>query len=142
MSFYSFSIFFVPLIWFNLYGCQAVRRKLEKGLKIHFLCLTPFWAYFGQHVNHIGWATSMRFASIYPFYPKTNPWNFLYKKYWGLGELENALFWFLVIGFFKKKKNQMKISLALIWGIIYFCTMDGSFRILEKTSSELICTWL
>ena len=27
-------------------------------------------------------------------------------------------------------------------GIIYSCTMDGFFRILEKTSSELICTWL
>ena len=25
---------------------------------------------------------------------------------------------------------------------IYFCTMDGFFRILEKTSSELICTQL
>ena len=32
----------------------------------------------------------------------------------------------------------IKISLAFIWGIIYFCTMDGFFRIFEKTSSELI----
>ena len=33
----------------------------------------------------------------------------------------------------------MKISLPFIWGIIYFCTMDGFFRILENTSSELVC---
>ena len=37
---------------------------------------------------------------------------------------------------------SMKTSSPFIWGIIYFCTMDGSFRILEKTSSELICTRL
>ena len=24
------------LLWHNLYGCQAVRRKLKKGLKMHF----------------------------------------------------------------------------------------------------------
>ena len=29
-----------------------------------------------------------------------------------------------------------------LWGITYFCTMGGFFRILEKTSSELICTRL
>ena len=37
---------------------------------------------------------------------------------------------------------SMKTSSPFIWGIIYFCTMDGFFRILEKTSSELICTRL
>ena len=36
----------------------------------------------------------------------------------------------------------MKTSLPFIWGIIFFCTMDGFFRILENTSSELICTRL
>ena len=29
-----------------------------------------------------------------------------------------------------------------IWGIIYFCNMDGLFRILEKRLLELICTQL
>ena len=24
------------LMWLNLYGCQAVQRKLKKGLKMHF----------------------------------------------------------------------------------------------------------
>ena len=37
---------------------------------------------------------------------------------------------------------SMKITLALIWGILYFCTMDRFFRILKKGLSELICTRL
>ena len=37
---------------------------------------------------------------------------------------------------------SMKTSSPFIWGIIYFCNMDGFFTILEKTSSELICTRL
>ena len=52
------------LMWLNLYGREAVRRKLKNSLKtqkIHF-CL--FVSYIGQPHNHIGWATSMPFASI------------------------------------------------------------------------------
>ena len=30
----------------------------------------------GQPDNHIGWASSMPFASINPTNPRTNPWNF------------------------------------------------------------------
>ena len=69
------------------------------------------------------------------------------KKYWELAYIAGKWFFFdfwLHIRFFKKKNCcffPMKISLAFIWGIIYFCTMDGFFRILENTSSELICTW-
>ena len=47
--------------------------------------------------------------------------------------------------FFQEKKNcciLLKRPKAFIRGIIFFCTMDGFFRILEKTSSELICTRL
>ena len=36
----------------------------------------------------------------------------------------------------------MKRVKAFIWGIIHFCTKDGFFRILEKTSFQLICTQL
>ena len=47
---------------------------------------------------------------------------------------------------FSKKKFlcvfPLEISLAFIWGTIYFCTMEGFFTILEKTSSGLICTRL
>ena len=37
---------------------------------------------------------------------------------------------------------SMKTSSPFIWGIIYFCNMDGFFRILKKTSFQLICTRL
>ena len=37
---------------------------------------------------------------------------------------------------------SMKITMAFIWGSIYFCTTDGFFRILKKALSELICTRL
>ena len=33
-------------------------------------------------------------------------------------------------------------SSPFIWGIIFFCTMDGFSRILEKKLSELLCTRL
>ena len=33
-------------------------------------------------------------------------------------------------------------SSPFIWGIIFFCTMDGLSRILEKKLSELLCTQL
>ena len=32
--------------------------------------------YSGQPDNHIGWASSMPFASMNPTNPTTNPWNF------------------------------------------------------------------
>ena len=38
--------------------------------------------------------------------------------------------------------SQWKTPRRFIWGSVYFCTMDGFFRILKKTVSELICTWL
>ena len=53
------------------------------------------------------------------------------------------IIWYLVFGFFNKKMfcfSQWKS--AWIWGIFYFGTMDGLFRILEKSSLQLICTWL
>jgi hypothetical protein len=50
-----------------------------------------------------------------------------------------TFFRFLVIGFFKK---NVCFFFSISLGIIYFCTMDGFFRILEKTSSELIWTRL
>jgi len=33
-------------------------------------------------------------------------------------------------------------SSPFIWGVIFFCTMDGFSRILEKKLSELLCTRL
>ena len=83
-----------------------------------------------------------------PTNPTPNPWNF-HKKILRIGGAGKWPFFFrrpFWIFFFKKKKkncfNSMKRPKAFIWGIIYFCTTDGFFRILEKTSSELICTRL
>ena len=50
-----------------------------------------------------------------------------------------------ILNFLLKKKSassQWKSTLFFVWGIVYFCTMDGFFRILEKTSSKIICTRL
>ena len=47
--------------------------------------------------------------------------------------------------FFFQKKNLHLIKKTKGFHMRYnffFCTMDGFFRILEKTSSELICTRL
>ena len=63
---------------------------------------------------------------------------------WELAELENYISFF-VFGYWVLQKKcflSMKRPKAFIWGIIFFFTMDGVFRILEKTSSESICTRL
>ena len=56
--------------------------------------------------------------------------SFFWVGHFGFFFQKNIFFWFL----------SMKTSSPFILGIIYFCTMDGFFRILKKTSSELICT--
>ena len=64
----------------------AVQRKLKNSLKtqkMHFFAC--FWAYVGQPHNHIGWVTSMPFASINPTHPRTNPRNF-HEKILRIGE--------------------------------------------------------
>ena len=96
-------------MWLYLYGCQAVRRKLKKEVKNAFFMFLPFfWAYVRQPDNHIGWATSMPFASIYSTYPKTNPRNFskITLRIGGAGKWHFLVFWFLVIWFFKKEKRN------------------------------------
>ena len=119
------------VMWLNLYGCLAVRCKLKKGVKMH-LAWQPFRL---SQINALCINLS--------YLPKDQS---LTKKYWELGELENDIFFdFLLLGFSKKNCFcffPMKIGMAFTWGIIYFCTMDGFFRILEKNSSELICTRL
>ena len=77
---------------------------------LFFVFLACFRAYVGQNDNHIGWTTSMPFASIYPTYPRTNPWNFA-KKYLELAVLKNSVFlswtfWFFLLN---PKENQSQI---------------------------------
>ena len=70
------------------------------------------------------------------------------KKYWELAELENESFWGGHFEFFKSAILNFFLlhisekSSPFIWGIIFFCTMDGFSRILEKRLSALLCTRL
>ena len=66
----------------SLWGCLTYAQKQTKNAFLVFLGC--FWAYAGQPHNHIGWATSMPFASINPTNPRTNPWNF-HKKILRIG---------------------------------------------------------
>ena len=52
---------------------QVVPKRAETAV---FVVLALFWAYVGQSLNHIGWATSMPFTSINSTNPRANPWNF------------------------------------------------------------------
>ncbi len=56
------------------------------------------------------------------------------KKYSELAELENEIFFFFF--FF-----LIEIINLFIFYIIYIWIIDGFFRILEKTSSELVYIW-
>ena len=54
---------------------------VQKISEVEFIFLSTnlyghFWAYVGEPHGHIGYATSMPFASINPTNPRTNPWNF------------------------------------------------------------------
>ena len=95
------------LTWLNLYGCEAVQHKLKNSLKtpkMHFFACSR--AYVGQPHDHIGWVTSMPFASINPTNPRTNLWNF-HKILVRIGGFENLSFFastilnfFLIFFFF------------------------------------------
>ena len=135
------------LVWLNLYSCEAVQQKLKNSLKTPKMHFLPVFELMSDSLTiHIGWATPMSFASINLTNPQTNQWNFHEKilRIGGAGKwgfFESAI----LNLFFQRNKNyfiSMKTSRPFIWGIIYFCNMDGFFRILEKTSSKLICTRL
>ena len=81
----------------NLYGCEAVRYKLKNGLKNKkcIFCLLCLF-YVGQPHDHIGWTTSMPFASINPINPRTNPWNF-HEKNLRIEGVENLSLFFCFI---------------------------------------------
>ena len=71
--------------WFTFEWC----KKRAKNAFLAFLAL--FWAHVGHLDGHIGWATLMPFASIYPTDPRTNPWNFC-EKILRIGGFENSVF--------------------------------------------------
>ena len=87
------------------------RHKLWNRLKTQknaFLaCLR---AYVGQPDDHIGWATSMPFASIYPTIPEI-----FVKKYWELWELKNSFFlsrplWFFFASLHPHENHGQKLK--------------------------------
>ena len=70
------------------------------------------------------------------------------KQYWTFKFFPLSFFWG---GHFEFSKSAIlnffllhlwEKSSPFIWGIIFFCTMDGFSRILEKKLSELLCTRL
>ena len=96
---------------------MVVRLSGQKQAKnAFFVFLGCFCPYVRQPHNHIGWATSMPFASINPTNPRTNLKNFL-EKISRFGNFEKWPFW--KIGHFFCF-ILMKIS-ANLYG-----TLDGS----------------
>ena len=76
---------------------------IKNRQKIAFFVFGHFWAYVGQPYGHIGWATSMPFASINFTNLRINPWNF-HKKILRIGDFEKRCFlswpfWFLNFDF-------------------------------------------
>jgi hypothetical protein len=88
------------------WGCPTKAQKWPKKTKNPFF--DCFWAYVGQPHDHIGWATSMPFASFNSTNPRTSPLNF-HKKISRIGDfkkwlLKNDLFlsrpvWFFFASF-------------------------------------------
>ena len=67
--------------------------------------VNQFWAYAGQPHNHIGWATSMPFASTNSTNPRTNPRNFQ-KKILRIGDFKKCTFFeSAILNFFFQKKK-------------------------------------
>ena len=97
--------------------------------KFHWLVLglvVCFCSYVRQPQGHIGWATSMPFASFNPTNPSTNLWNFR-EKISRIGDFEKWPFW--KIGhfefFFLKKKFFFCFILMKISPNMYG-RLDGS----------------
>ena len=118
-------------MWLNLYGREVVRHKLKNGQKKTknpiFDC---FRAYVGQPHNHIGWATSMPFASFNPTNPRTNPVDF-HKKLLRVCDFEKYLFLSRPFCFvFSKKKIALSpwklvTNYVLEWMGLNFYAYDG-----------------
>ena len=90
-------------MWLNLYGCQAVGRKLKKGLK------------------------TQKKASINTSIPRTNTWNFG-RNCSAFGEVEKLSFFeSAILNFFPKKnffllhpfENQSQILYSNGWDSIF-----------------------
>ena len=95
------------------WGCPTKAQKQPKNaFSVLFGC---FWAFVGQPHSHIGWATSMPFASFNPTNLRTHLRNYR-EKFLRIGDFEKwAFFESAILNFFFKKKIffcfiPMKIS--------------------------------
>ena len=84
------------LIWLNLYGCQSgcLTLALKQVKNTKNALLACFRAYVWQSDNHLGWATSMPFASINPTNPRTNLQKNL-EKILRIGRIEKLIFFWV-----------------------------------------------
>ena len=98
--------------------------------------LPLFWAYVVQPDNHMGWTTSMPFASIYSMYPRTNQWNFR-KKILRIDSVENLTFlcrpfWIFSFNFFFLLYPYSNLSLFMWfqgWDEILMITLISSKKL-------------
>jgi hypothetical protein len=117
------------LMWLNLYGRQA--KQVENAFFVFFAC---FRHYVRQPDNHIGWATSMPFTSIYSIDLRTNTWNFCDKTLRIGGFEKLSFFESAILDFFFKKiffllhphENQSKFLRQQGWVEILMITLVSS----------------
>ena len=129
-----------------LWGCPALAPKQPKNTKNAFFCL--FWSlcqtvsrpYRLSHIN------ALHINQSYTSKDQSQKFSQKNIENWRSPENDFCLvFSFLVFGYWVVQIfffSQWKTPRRFIWGSVYFCTMDGFFRILEKAVSELICTRL
>ena len=136
------------LVWLNFTVVRLSDISSKTDKKCVFCVFRLFWAYVGQPHDHISWAKPMPFASNNSTNPRTDPWEFHQKilRIGGAGKwgfFEAAILNFLSRPFWNFFLLHLcEKSSPLIWGIIFFCTMDGFSRILEKKLCHLLCTRL
>ena len=121
---------FTSPIYFSKLNCDFKKRS-----KNAFLVILPvFCAYVGQPDDHTQRLRNINALRINLFY-SSKDWNFR-EKILRIGRVGKwHFFGFWLLGFSKKNGGfcffPMKICLAFIWGIIYCCTMNGFFRIID-----------
>ena len=94
------------------------------------------WACVGQPRVHIGWATKDQFMKFSG--KNIENWrSWKMRFFWG-GHFE--FFKSAILNFFLLHISEKPSPFIL--GIIFFCTMDGFSRILEKKGGGLLCTRL
>ena len=127
------------LIFIEIFFLKNPITKNQKPKKMHFtpflsLRWTAWWPYRLSHIN------ALRINLSY--LPKDQSLRFSRKNTENWSSWGMTFFWFLVIGFFKifvlffPNENQLGFHMR------YHLFLDSFFRIVKKTSWELVCTRL